>query len=82
MGVGAAFETRLETLAKGSSGTTVGTSVCGALPCLALGVLFTVFRLRCAHAGECIGCGHCDSRCPFGVAQSERMGIIADHFGL
>ncbi|MDN0063377.1 aldo/keto reductase [Collinsella ihumii] len=34
------------------------------------------------HAGECIGCGHCDSRCPFGVAQSERMGIIADHFGL
>lgn len=74
----------------------MGTSVCGALitaggtqlsvlgtlPCLALGVLFTVFRLRCAHAGECIGCGHCDSRCPFGVAQSKRMGIIADHFGL
>lgn len=34
------------------------------------------------HAGECIGCGHCDSRCPFGVAQSERMGRIAGHFGL
>ncbi|MCF6414007.1 MFS transporter [Collinsella tanakaei] len=47
-------------------GTTVGTSVCGALitaggtqlsvlgtlPCLALGVLFTVFRLRYAHVGE------------------------------
>ena len=82
MGVGAAFGAQLETLAKGSSGTKVGMSVCGALPCLALGVLFTVLRLRCAHTGECIGCGHCDSRCPFGVAQSERMGIIADHFGL
>lgn len=34
------------------------------------------------HAGECIGCGHCDSRCPFGVAQSERMGRVAEHFGL
>lgn len=34
------------------------------------------------HAGECIGCGHCDSRCPFGVAQSERMGRIAEHFGM
>lgn len=34
------------------------------------------------HAGECIGCGHCDSRCPFGAAQSERMGRIAEHFGL
>lgn len=34
------------------------------------------------HAGECIGCGHCDSRCPFGAAQSERMGRIAGHFGL
>ncbi len=34
------------------------------------------------HAGECIGCGHCDSRCPFGAAQSERMGRVAEHFGL
>lgn len=34
------------------------------------------------HAGECIGCGRCDSRCPFGAAQSERMGRIAEHFGL
>ena len=25
------------------------------------------------NASDCIGCGHCDSRCPFGVKQSERM---------
>ncbi len=37
---------------------------------------------RLQGARECIGCGHCDSRCPFGVAQSERMGRIAEHFGL
>ena len=34
------------------------------------------------HAGECMGCGHCDSRCPFGVAQSDRMQEIATYFGL
>ena len=31
-------------------------------------------------AEECTQCGHCDSRCPFGVKQSERMIAIADHF--
>lgn len=34
------------------------------------------------HAGECVGCGHCDSRCPFGVAQSSRMCEIAAYFGM
>ena len=34
------------------------------------------------HAGECLSCGHCDSRCPFGVAQSARMAEIAGHFGM
>ncbi len=29
-------------------------------------------------ASACLGCGHCDSRCPFGVRQSERMKMIAD----
>ena len=29
------------------------------------------------HASDCIGCGHCDRRCPFHVAQSERMKEIA-----
>lgn len=33
------------------------------------------------HAEECIGCGHCDGRCPFGVLQSERMGEIGRYFG-
>lgn len=34
------------------------------------------------HASDCIQCGHCDSRCPFGVHQSARMTQIAGHFGL
>ena len=33
------------------------------------------------RAVDCTGCGHCDSRCPFGVAQSARMGEIAAYFG-
>ena len=33
------------------------------------------------HASDCIGCGHCDRRCPFHVAQSERMKEIAAYFG-
>ena len=33
------------------------------------------------HASDCISCGHCDRRCPFHVAQSERMKIIAESFG-
>ena len=32
-------------------------------------------------AGDCVGCGHCDQRCPFHVAQSERMREIAGYFG-
>lgn len=34
------------------------------------------------HASDCIHCGHCDMRCPFGVAQSARMEEIAEHFGM
>lgn len=33
------------------------------------------------HASDCVHCGHCDRRCPFGVAQSERMREIAGFFG-
>ena len=33
------------------------------------------------HASDCTGCGHCDRRCPFHVAQSERMKEIAAYFG-
>lgn len=32
-------------------------------------------------AGDCVGCGHCDKRCPFHVAQSQRMKTIRDYFG-
>ena len=32
------------------------------------------------HAVDCVKCGHCDSRCPFKVKQSERMQIIAEYF--
>ncbi len=32
-------------------------------------------------AGACLQCGHCDSRCPFGVKQSEKMARIAERFG-
>ena len=33
------------------------------------------------HASDCISCGHCDRRCPFRVAQSDRMKRIAEYFG-
>ncbi len=31
-------------------------------------------------ASDCVGCGHCDSRCPFQVKQSQRMKKIAEYF--
>ncbi|NMP38560.1 MAG: (4Fe-4S)-binding protein [Clostridiales bacterium] len=33
------------------------------------------------HAGDCISCGHCVSRCPFGVEQMDRMKDIESCFG-
>lgn len=32
-------------------------------------------------AVDCIGCGHCNRRCPFQVMQMERMKEIKDYFG-
>ena len=32
-------------------------------------------------AADCVGCGHCDRRCPFHVKQSGRMREIAAYFG-
>lgn len=32
-------------------------------------------------ASDCIGCGHCNSRCPFEVMQMERMKEITEFFG-
>ena len=39
------------------------------------------YRALSSTASDCVGCGHCDSRCPFSVRQSERMGIIRSFFG-
>ncbi len=33
------------------------------------------------HAGDCVKCGHCESRCPFHVKQEARMEEIARYFG-
>jgi len=33
------------------------------------------------NASDCIGCGHCDSRCPFEVHQSEKMQQIKEYMG-
>ena len=33
-------------------------------------------------AGDCVGCGHCDARCPFHVRQTERMEKIRAYFGV
>ncbi len=36
-------------------------------------------KLR-VNAEACLSCGHCDSRCPFRVAQQARMKTIAQYF--
>lgn len=33
------------------------------------------------HAGECIGCGQCETRCPFAVPIREKMKQAAELFG-
>ena len=37
------------------------------------------YRTLEKNAADCIGCGHCDSRCPFAVAQSRRMQTIREY---
>ena len=39
------------------------------------------YRTLEKNASDCIGCGHCDSRCPFHVEQVERMQEIKAYFG-
>ena len=39
------------------------------------------YRTLEINASSCIQCGHCDSRCPFSVQQSEKMQEIAAYFG-
>ena len=31
-------------------------------------------------ADSCLRCGHCESRCPFGVKQETRMATVAEYF--
>lgn len=38
------------------------------------------YRKLAVNAADCLHCGHCDSRCPFGVQQSARMEEIAEYF--
>lgn len=51
------------------------------LACLGDEMAADHYRTLDAHASDCTGCGHCDARCPFGVAQSARMQEIAAYFG-
>jgi hypothetical protein len=39
------------------------------------------YRALAQHADECISCGGCESRCPFGVKVIERMERAAALFG-
>lgn len=38
------------------------------------------YRKLPIHAGACVRCGHCESRCPFRVKQEARMAEIAKYF--
>ncbi len=38
------------------------------------------YRSLQAHAGDCIGCGGCERRCPFGVPVVERMQLAGELF--
>ncbi len=40
------------------------------------------YQSLAAHAGDCIGCGGCEKRCPFGVSVVEKMGETKKLFGL
>ena len=39
------------------------------------------YRALEKKAGDCLGCGHCDVRCPFHAHPSRRMRAIRDAFG-
>ena len=45
------------------------------------GIDYEIFQIGGQAIRDCIGCGHCDSRFPFHVAQSERMQTIRAYFG-
>ncbi len=37
------------------------------------------YRTLAVNASDCIQCGHCNARCPFGVPQSQRMLAIREY---
>lgn len=39
------------------------------------------YKALAHHAGECVQCGACEKRCPFGVAIRENMRRAAEVFG-
>lgn len=39
------------------------------------------YRALAHHAGECVGCGACEKRCPFGVPVRENMARARESFG-
>ena len=39
------------------------------------------YELLPHHAGECVQCGACETRCPFGVPIRENMRQAAELFG-
>ncbi len=39
------------------------------------------YRCLAANASDCIGCGGCETRCPFGVSVTERMQLAKALFG-
>ncbi len=39
------------------------------------------YELLSHHASECVGCGGCESRCPFGVNIADKMQKAAELFG-
>ncbi|MEA5051032.1 MAG: aldo/keto reductase [Oscillospiraceae bacterium] len=39
------------------------------------------YRALSAHAGDCVGCGACEKRCPFGVAVKKNMQEAKEIFG-
>ena len=39
------------------------------------------YKTLTRHASDCVGCGACETRCPFGVEIVEAMRRAAERFG-
>jgi predicted aldo/keto reductase-like oxidoreductase len=47
----------------------------------ATGTIRAHYEALAAHAGDCVSCGACEGRCPFGVPVRERMAEAKALFG-